>query len=46
LVGKPQVKRPLVRSRHRCEDNIKIEVRLIGCEDADWLRIGLIGGLL
>jgi hypothetical protein len=29
-VGKPKGKRPLERSRHRCEDNIKMDFREIG----------------
>jgi len=27
LVGKPEGKRPLVRSKHRWEDNIKIDLQ-------------------
>jgi hypothetical protein len=30
LVGKPDVKRPLGRSRHRWVDNIKMDLRGIG----------------
>jgi len=30
LVGKPEVKRPLGRPRHRWEDNIKMNFREIG----------------
>jgi hypothetical protein len=40
LVGKPEGKRPLGRTRSRWEDNIKIYLRSI------WLRIGTSGGLL
>jgi hypothetical protein len=30
LVGKPEGKRPLERSRHRWEDNIKMYLREVG----------------
>jgi hypothetical protein len=30
LVGKPEGRRPLERPRHRWEDNIKINLRLVG----------------
>jgi hypothetical protein len=30
VVSKPDVKRPLVRSRRRCEDNVRIDLREIG----------------
>jgi hypothetical protein len=40
LVGKPEGKRPLGRSRRRWVDNIKMVHRKIG-----WLRIGTSGGL-
>jgi hypothetical protein len=30
LVGKPKGKRPLWRSRHRWEDNIKIDLQEVG----------------
>jgi hypothetical protein len=29
-------KRPLGRSRHRWEDNIKMDHKEIGCEGVDW----------
>jgi hypothetical protein len=47
LVGKPEGKRPLERSRRRWEDGIKMDLREIGwgCEFT-WLRIGIVGGLL
>ena len=31
LVGKPEGKRLLVRPRHRWENNIKIDLQLVGC---------------
>jgi hypothetical protein len=39
LVGKPEGRRPLERSRHRWEDNIKIDLREVGWEGADWLNL-------
>jgi hypothetical protein len=36
LVGKPEGKRPLGRPRHRWEDNIKMDLREIGIEGANW----------
>jgi hypothetical protein len=46
LVGKPEAKRPLGRPRRRWVDNIKIDLREIGWDGMDWLRIGTSGGLL
>jgi hypothetical protein len=46
LVGKPEGKRPLGRPRRRWMNNIKMDIREIGCDGMDWLRIGTIGGLL
>ena len=48
LVGKPEGKRPLVRSRRSWEDNIKMDLQELGCEawtGLIWLRMGT-GGLL
>jgi hypothetical protein len=36
-VGKPEGKRPLVRPRRRCEDNIKVDLKELGCGGKDWL---------
>jgi hypothetical protein len=49
IVAKPEGKRPLVRSRRRCEDNIKMYLREMGYEGFDWkmlLRIDTGGELL
>jgi hypothetical protein len=49
LVGKPEVKRPLGRPRHRWEDNIKADLQEVGCGvwiGLGWLRIGTGGGQL
>jgi hypothetical protein len=35
LMGKPLEKQPLVRPR-RCDDNIKMDIKEIGCEDGRW----------
>ena len=47
LVGKPRVKRPLGRPRHRWEDNIKMDLQEVGVwTGSSWLRIGTGGGQL
>jgi hypothetical protein len=49
LVGKPEGKRPLGRSRRKWEDNIKMNLREIGWGGMDWLtwlRIETSGRLL
>jgi hypothetical protein len=39
LVGKPKGKRPLGRPRHRWEDNIKLGLREIGINGANWIQL-------
>jgi hypothetical protein len=39
LVGRPQCKRPLARPRRRWEDNIKLDLREIGIEGANWIQL-------
>jgi len=39
LVGKPKGKRLLRRPRHRCEDNIRMDLWEIGWEYANWLHL-------
>jgi hypothetical protein len=39
LVGKPERKRPLGRSRHRWVDNIKMCLREIGWDGMDWIDL-------
>jgi hypothetical protein len=49
IEGKPEGKRPLVRPRHRWEDNIKMDLQEVGCgtwNGSIWLRIGTDGGHL
>jgi hypothetical protein len=41
LVGRPEGKRPLGRPRHRWEDNIKMDLREIGIDGANWFRLAL-----
>jgi hypothetical protein len=38
LVGKPEGKRPLGKSRRRWEDNIKMDLQKVGCGDMDWIE--------
>jgi hypothetical protein len=39
LVGKPEGKRPLGRSRRRWEDNIKMDLRETGWGGMDWIDL-------
>jgi len=39
LVGKPERKRLLGRSRHKWEDDIKMDVQEVGCGDMDWIDL-------
>jgi hypothetical protein len=36
LVGQLEVKRPVGRPRRRREDNVKINVKVVGCEAMGW----------
>jgi hypothetical protein len=38
LVGRPEGRRPLERPRRRWKDNIKMDLREIGCGDVDWIH--------
>ena len=38
LTGKPTGKRPLGRSRHRWEDNIRMDVEEIGINAGNWVH--------
>jgi hypothetical protein len=31
--------RPLGRPRHRCEDNIKMDLKEVGCGGMDWIDL-------
>jgi len=37
--GKPEGKRPLGRPRRRWENNIKMDLREVGCGDMDWIEL-------
>ena len=38
-MGKPEGKGPLVRPRHRWEDNIKMYLQEVGCGGMDWIEL-------
>jgi hypothetical protein len=38
FVGKPEGKRPLRKSRCRCEDNIKMDICDTVLDDMDWMH--------
>jgi hypothetical protein len=39
LVGKPEGRRTLGSTRRRCEDNIKMDLREVGCGGVDWIDL-------
>jgi hypothetical protein len=39
LVGKSERKRPLGKPRRRWENNIKMDLQEMGCEDMDWIDV-------
>jgi hypothetical protein len=39
LVGRPEGKRPLGRRRRRWDDNIKLDLREIGIDGANWIQL-------
>jgi hypothetical protein len=41
LVGRPECKRPLGRSRRRWKDNIKMDIWDIGIDRTNWIRLAL-----
>ena len=36
LMRRPEIKRPLGRPRHRWKDNIKMDLREVGCDPGEW----------
>jgi hypothetical protein len=40
LFGRPEGKRPLIRSRQR-QDNIKMDLRYIDLEGVDWIYLAV-----
>jgi hypothetical protein len=39
LVGKPEGRRPKGRTRRRWEDNIRLDLREVGCGCVDWMEL-------
>ena len=39
LVGKPEERRPLGKSRLRCMDNIRMDLQEVGCGYMDWIGL-------
>ena len=39
LIGKPEVKRPWGRPRHRWEDNIKMDLQEVEGSCGDWMEL-------
>jgi len=39
LVGKPKGKSPLGRPRRRWEDNIKMDLQIVGCGGTNWMEV-------
>jgi hypothetical protein len=39
LVGKPEGKRPMGRPRQRWKDNIKMDLKEVGCGGMDWIEL-------
>ena len=38
-MGKPEGKRPLGRPRRRWEDNIRMDLREVGCDPGEWIDL-------
>jgi hypothetical protein len=43
LVGKPEGRKPLGIPRRRLEDNIRMELREVGCGCVNWKELAQIG---
>jgi hypothetical protein len=39
LAPKPEGKRPVTISKHTMEDNKKIDLKIIGCEEVKWIQL-------
>ena len=39
LVGKPEGRRPLGRTRRRWVDNIRMDLQEVGCRGMDWIEL-------
>jgi len=42
LVGRREGKRPLGRPRRRWEDNIKMDLQVVGCGVMDWIELAKV----
>jgi len=42
LLGKPEGRRPLGRPRHRWVDNIRMDLREVGCGYMDWIGLAQV----
>jgi len=42
-VGKPEDERSLWRTRHKQEDNIKMDLQEVGCGGMDWIELAQVG---
>ena len=38
-MGKPEGRRPMGRTRHIWEDNIKMDLQVVGCRGMDWIEL-------
>ena len=38
-MGNPEGKRPIRRSSRKWEDNIKMDIREVGCESMEWMEL-------
>jgi len=41
FMGKPEGKRPLRRTRRRCEDHNKMDLQEVGCGKMKWIKLVL-----
>jgi len=39
LAGKPEGKRPLGSPKHRWDDNVKMDLKAVGCGGMDWIKL-------
>jgi len=39
LIRIPEEKTPLVRARHKWEDNIRVDLREVGWENVEWMHL-------
>jgi hypothetical protein len=42
LVGNTEGRRPLERIRRRWEDNIKMDLQVVGCGGMDWIELAQV----